>query len=69
MEKLDQRSVKRSKGKLLARKRVYGSAIQKPPPDNIPEWMKEVGPDTLVDNPLSEEELFDSSDSSDDLTD
>ena len=63
MEKLDHRCGKRSKGKSLAKKRTYGSKIQKVAPENIPEWMKDVvDPDIPVDNPLSEQELFDSSD-------
>ena len=62
MEKLDRRCAKKSRGKSLAKKRVYGDTVQKPAPESVPNWMKEdINPDTLpVDCPDSEE-LFESS--------
>ena len=41
--KLDRR-LSAGSPKILAKKHVYGNAIEKPPPDNVPLWMKETIP-------------------------
>ena len=41
--KLDKR-LSTGNTKILAKKRVYGDAFQKPAPDNVPLWMKETIP-------------------------
>ena len=56
MKKLDKQCTNE---KSLAKRSVYGVAINKPAPENIPVWMKEDVPVPVTeDNPDSEQEMF-----------
>ena len=62
--KLDRR-LSIGSSKILAKRRVYGNTVEKPPPDNVPLWMKETIPSPSRDDSTDIEGLLATGNSSD----